>query len=460
MWTEINQKLPQHLAKSEDLLTGNFFGLLQYGNSKLLAKLLATASFRLGDEPEHDQNGQREFHELLNLLEKNELAFKFSFWPHMNRKFIDLIIEFPNQEEYLLGIELKYLSGISSNDFPDDPGDTPSTNQEEQTEHKKSRHQILEYAEEYTKKAGIKKAFFLIWGTLPITTDIVSGLRTTSKQFTQIQDLRKRKVFIGHTTWEQVHDALTKIHVPSNTIEAKICGDLVQYLKVKNLDGFVEFKDIENIPVAKLNPENVGAFEDMDQNIPNSNIYNALQVITQAHNNTIKLLDTITEEAISRGYTVYQATPVLTRISLNKNNIFEWIPRDFFKVFAKKEHPNELFTVEINLHGAHDNGYPAIFLGRHEYDRTPEKPGTMEDVAIFNQRLWNRARFDADEEAFLGDGNEFFYTYNNPNKPGDQGRPRGFKKAIFKKIKLIGFKQAQIQTDIFDVFPQMEWKDK
>jgi hypothetical protein len=105
MWTEINDKLPQHLTKSEDLLTGNFFGLLQYGNGKLLAKLLATTSFQLGDEPEHDQNGKREFHELLNLLEKNELAFKFSFWPHMNRKFIDLIIEFPNQEEYLLGIE-------------------------------------------------------------------------------------------------------------------------------------------------------------------------------------------------------------------------------------------------------------------------------------------------------------------------------------------------------------------
>lgn len=64
MWAEIHNKIPPNLAGLEDMLTGNFFGLLQFADPKVLASVLESASFPF----DQNREGEKKFGEILDGL--------------------------------------------------------------------------------------------------------------------------------------------------------------------------------------------------------------------------------------------------------------------------------------------------------------------------------------------------------------------------------------------------------
>ncbi len=171
MWAEIHKKIPQHLAGLEDMLTGNFFGLLQYGDTRLLACILEAVSFRIGNE----DYGKQAFEEFLALLHSGVLRPRYNFWPHKDRRFIDLLIEFPGQD-YLLGIEVKYQSGLSRNDEITPKIDTLNLEKQQRDAIEESKNQLLEYARVYGRRNSKQTAFFIIGRQLtwPPTSSMAS----------------------------------------------------------------------------------------------------------------------------------------------------------------------------------------------------------------------------------------------------------------------------------------------
>ncbi|MCC6412818.1 MAG: hypothetical protein IT270_14225 [Saprospiraceae bacterium] len=245
MWAEIHNKIPPNLAGLEDMLTGNFFGLLQYADTKVLASILEAVSFPF----DQDYEGKNAFNELLNGLHSGTLQPEYHFWPHKDRKFIDLLIQFPGHD-YLLGIEVKYLSGISRNDTNIIETENYATEHERLEAVKESKHQLLDYARCYSKKDGRQKAFFLIWASSDMASDIINGIDTTPNQRDETKSLFANDIHLGQISWQ--HASKQLLQIPTTTLDStnkKIVSDLIKYLKAKQLDGFLRFDDAKDFPV-------------------------------------------------------------------------------------------------------------------------------------------------------------------------------------------------------------------
>mgnify|MGYP001228060682 CR=1 FL=1 len=99
---ELKGKVPSKLANSEDLLMSSVFGSLKYLSSPSYLQAILQSSF--------NTNGA-------NL--KFNTAFtecNFEFWPRLINSEPDLLLHLKDaeEEEYIICIEAKYLSGKSS----------------------------------------------------------------------------------------------------------------------------------------------------------------------------------------------------------------------------------------------------------------------------------------------------------------------------------------------------------
>jgi hypothetical protein len=214
MLAEIHNKISHHL---EDQLTGDFFGTLRYlPHSVGLFQILMQCMFR---EPYAIKN-------LLHSLDKEHTgALKYHFWPTYKEGEIDLIIE---SNKSVIGIEVKYRSGLSSDDNVDNSNDLEwkwSTNQ-------LSRYQkILNH---YFHKE-FKALIFLA----PITTAIPVYQNVLQRQLI-IPDL-----YFGVLTWEDVLIALKNNNYSNLPYWQKaILCDLVELLKKKRFENFSGFEKV------------------------------------------------------------------------------------------------------------------------------------------------------------------------------------------------------------------------
>lgn len=255
MWTEIHGKLPSEWSRREDLLTGNFFGLLQFAsqNSGILYQILEGVRFSLrGDLTDAvSEQALRSFKEFLENLRQMEEQPVFYFWPDAQsgsgkRDEIDLVIDFPRLK-CLLGIEVKYISPLSSNDNIREGTEQVKTPEMDADEISKSQNQILRYTRTFSKKMGNDKTcFFLIWAKDAMAAEIFEGITTAENQNTERQALSKENNHIGFMSWEKTAEQLTKLAVPLTFPDSKIWEDLYEYLKFKNLAGFSVFKPIQS----------------------------------------------------------------------------------------------------------------------------------------------------------------------------------------------------------------------
>lgn len=128
----------------EDNLTGNVFGALRYiPFSANMGKILANAVYpeSVGKEIRDIQDGF--------------WADKVQFWPYDREGELDTLIEFEN---IMIGIEVKYKSGLSSDDDISNNLDGESMNKEEM---RKSIHQLARESRIISRKGNNKKKILL-----------------------------------------------------------------------------------------------------------------------------------------------------------------------------------------------------------------------------------------------------------------------------------------------------------
>lgn len=227
MISEIRGKISQtgiNLSdRLEDKLTGDFFGTLRYLPFEDGIKVVLSQA-HFADIEEREQ-----WNDLLS-IEKGYTA-NYNFWPHHSKGEIDLLIELKNT---LIGIEVKYLSGISSEDDP-----TKDINN-----YSESAHQLSRYSDMLEQLKGHRKAFLIFLSPYTIQ-------RKLQQDLYKAYDISPN-VSLGFVNWEDIHSAMINFRNSINSeIQQLIFEDIEQLLRVKQL---IRFRGFTN----KLFFENIG----------------------------------------------------------------------------------------------------------------------------------------------------------------------------------------------------------
>jgi hypothetical protein len=174
----------------------------------------------------------------LHTILANEESFSYVFWPHSNEGEPDLILESKNAS---ILIEVKYQSGLSSDDEIEDP--------------KESRHQLVRESQILNRIKGNKRAFLIFLAKQSDAAPIY------------FKTLEKNKIngniHFGYISWSTVLETLVGVETNGllsfpNDI---IINDLIKLLRKK---GFERFKNF-NITSGEIN---TGAFLFNSKNTP------------------------------------------------------------------------------------------------------------------------------------------------------------------------------------------------
>jgi len=225
----------------EDKLTGDVFGTLRYLPFSLgLKQILNATTFA-------DQQKK----ELQNVL-ANEESFNYVFWPRYDEGEPDLILESKNA---IILIEVKYQSGLSSDDEIEDP--------------EESRHQLARESQILNRIKGNKKAFLIFLAKQSDAAPIYFNTLERNKIH--------ENICFGYLSWSTVLETL--VGIKNNGLLAFpndiIINDLIHLLLKK---GFERFKSF-NITSGEIYS---GAFLFNSQNTPRF-AFNFSQTISKNH---------------------------------------------------------------------------------------------------------------------------------------------------------------------------------
>lgn len=200
----------------EDNLTGNVFGSLRYiPFDKAMKPIIANAIY------------PRSIADTINEVQANFWNNNIKFWPYDVEGELDVLMEFDN---VIIGIEVKYLSSLSSNDNID----YSESSEDEFIEYNKelSSHQLSREARIISKRAGKKKKILIFIAKNPSCREIYED--TINK------DLIVKDVELGYVTWQTFFSELSKLKL-DNEFYNLIIDDLIKLLKRKRLN---QFKDM------------------------------------------------------------------------------------------------------------------------------------------------------------------------------------------------------------------------
>ncbi|WP_346855402.1 nuclease-related domain-containing protein [uncultured Draconibacterium sp.] len=189
----------------EDKLTGDVFGHLRYLPYELGLKPVLQACL-FSDE---SANSFKE------VVDKSN-SFMYKFWPHHNEGEPDLILE---SETDVILIEVKYHSGLSSDDDIEDP--------------ELSKNQLSREARILEQIKGNKNAFLIFLATK----------KEAAKIYYQTRDKILPGVSFGYLSWTSLYEALREVQqkmeliFPSNII----IDDTLRLLKRKGFERFIGF---------------------------------------------------------------------------------------------------------------------------------------------------------------------------------------------------------------------------
>ncbi|RXP52257.1 hypothetical protein EC396_11420 [Lutibacter sp. HS1-25] len=217
MIAEINNKIPSKLSNSEDLLTGNFFGIIRYTNiENTIPCIFESSTFNKTED-------NNIFDKALKSICKTQDPF--IFWPKFEGNEIDLIIEL---SEYVIGIEIKYNSGLSSDD---------EVSNLENNEIQNSCNQLSRYSRMLENKYPLKKKILLF----------LAKENSASHTYYAVlnRNIISNNVSFGFLSWQEILISLQKYNSSSN--ELIIINDLIKYLNQKGFDTFKSFFIKENI---------------------------------------------------------------------------------------------------------------------------------------------------------------------------------------------------------------------
>ncbi len=217
MIAEINNKIPSKLSNSEDLLTGNFFGVIRYTNiENTIPCIFEESTFKKIEN-------QIIFDKAIKSICKTQDPF--IFWPKYEGNEIDLIME---SSDYVIGVEIKYNSGLSSDD---------EISNLESNEIQNSCNQLARYSRMLESKYPFKKKVLLF----------LAKENTASYTYYSVinRNIISNNISFGFLTWQQILISLEKYSSPQN--ESILINDLIKYLKKKGFDTFKSFSLKETI---------------------------------------------------------------------------------------------------------------------------------------------------------------------------------------------------------------------
>ena len=198
----------------EDKLTGDFFGALRYlPFEQGLKGILEQVEFTKPEE----RKAWTKF-----LSEQSGFKFDCKFWPRHSKGEIDLLLEF---EDTLVGIEVKYRSGISSQD------------EGEVVSYDKSLHQLSKYSHMIEDLANNRQTFLVFLAPFSIQHIVQQQLG--------IDFNISSSVGLGFANWEDIHTKLVRMNRTALAGTQKyILSDAEELLEVKGLKRFTGFKNL------------------------------------------------------------------------------------------------------------------------------------------------------------------------------------------------------------------------
>ena len=217
--------------RSEDELTGNFFGNLRYlPFDKGLKHILKSCVYPAGLSTFDDFGAEA--------WPGDDCVF---FWEREAEAEPDVLLVF---DETVIIIEVKYLSGLSSDDNIDN-SDADNTRERDE-----SCNQLAREGKLLERIAGDKKKVLILLAPEAVAHQIYS-------------DVVERKILsgvqFGYITWQKAFDALQEIaENTSGRCEGAVVDDLIQLLGKK---GFAGFRTFNNLPPVTLDVAETWKFD-------------------------------------------------------------------------------------------------------------------------------------------------------------------------------------------------------
>ena len=217
MIAEIKGKLSQtgyNLNESlEDNLTGNFFGALRYIPFDLaLRKILSGGVY------------PSEAGDLIGKISADFWDDKIEFWPYDAEGEIDALLHF---DDTIIGIEVKYASGLSSDDDIDN-----SANIDEQSIEEQSRNQLSRESRIVSRKGAGKTKILLFIANSDSCRAVYDDVLN--------RQIISNDVIPAYISWQSILAELERLKLDNRYYQV-IINDLIDLLKKK---GFESFKDM------------------------------------------------------------------------------------------------------------------------------------------------------------------------------------------------------------------------
>lgn len=218
MIAEIKGKLWQtghNLNESlEDNLTGNFFGALRYIPFDLALRNILSAEVypsKVGD--------------LIGEIKAEFWSDKLEFWPHDEEGIIDALLNF---DDTIIGIEVKYISGLSSDDNIDNSYKTDK----QSIEAEPSKNQLSKESRIVSRKGAGKTKILLFIANSESCRNVYNDVVNRNIISTDVQ--------MAYISWQSILVELKKLKLDDRYYQV-IIDDLISLLTKK---GFESFKDI------------------------------------------------------------------------------------------------------------------------------------------------------------------------------------------------------------------------
>lgn len=217
--------------RREDQLTGDFFGTMRYiPYEKGLLQILESATIT-------DPAFQGNYLNIVRSVNQSNYPHEVvEFWPKHPDAEIDVLISFP---EVIIGIEVKYGSGLSS----DDGMDNAEGEESEAQEAEESSHQLARESRMLAKIKGDRTAILLFMASASTASLIMSN--AVSRR------ILSPAVKYGHLTWQQAYDVVEKLPALQELTpyESAVISDIRKLLKRKGFDTFKDFRNVGDICV-------------------------------------------------------------------------------------------------------------------------------------------------------------------------------------------------------------------
>ncbi len=219
MIAEIKGKLWQtghNLNESlEDNLTGNFFGALRYIPFDLALRNILSA----GVHP-------REVGDLIGKISANFWSDKIEFWPYDKEGEIDAFLNF---DDTIIGIEVKYASGLSS----DDDIDNSTMIEKQSIEAEDSKNQLAKESRIVSRKGEGRTKILLF----------IANSESCRKVYNNAvnRNIISNDVQLAYISWQSILVKLKKLKLDDRYYQV-IIDDLISLLMKK---GFESFKDMQ-----------------------------------------------------------------------------------------------------------------------------------------------------------------------------------------------------------------------